>query len=126
MCVRLLIASLFLVGAVARADGWTTEDKISEGLYQAALAADWYQTDMIARSHGVYGEGGAAARWIGHHPSRGAVALYMLGSAGAHWVITDRMVDAGAPQWLRRAWQASSFAYEAHTVRINWSIGLKP
>ena len=132
-CARVISGGVFLAMLLAATlfygcAGWSTEDKVRQGVYTALHLADWAQTREIAEKPDEYHETNCA---LGDHPSKGEVDVYMGGTLIAHWVISDLLptkwrvplIDAQINP--RAWWQSVTIGVEAACVVNNYSIGLR-
>lgn len=117
--------AIFTFGAMrCHAGDWTTEDKISESIYQTANLVDTFQTVYIAQHPANFYEA-RARNIIGEHPSTGRVYAYMASVAVTHAIITDLLIRSEAPIWVRRTWQVVTIGEKLDNVGNNINIGVR-
>jgi hypothetical protein len=110
-----VILILFPLNAMAF-DSWSRGDIAREVAWQAIHLIDWGQTLSIADNPGYHEHN----FWMGEHPSRGRVNLYMGLETVLHPLVTHVF-----PASCRPYWQYVTIGISATNVINNYRIGLK-
>ncbi|MBI3936757.1 MAG: hypothetical protein HY323_07250 [Betaproteobacteria bacterium] len=114
------LALLALLLALARPaaawspDPWTAEQVALQGAFLGLLAIDAAQT-MDFRGARV----GELNPLLGSHPTDTGIARYFIATALLHGA-----VSAVLPSSLRTRWQYVTAGVQAHSVWVNWQLGL--
>jgi hypothetical protein len=98
---------------------WSTQDKLMEMGFTAAIVMDWGQTRDIKRwsaGNHLHEENPI----LGMHPSHDAINNYFISSLLIHAVIADQL----SGKW-RTAWQATWIGLEVGTVQRNYALGIR-
>jgi hypothetical protein len=111
----LIIALLFATSA--KADEWSTTDKVLETAYMATILVDWRQTQDIRNHAGYYEKMNGI---LGSHPSNTKINVYFVVATAAQYMIADAL-----PEGYRTAWIGSGVLFELNVTSKNKSIGLK-
>ena len=98
-------------------DPWSRGDIAREVAWQGIHLIDWGQTLDIADNLDKYHEHNF---WMGDHPSRGKVNLYMGLETILHPLVTHVL-----PKSCRPYWQWVTIGISGGLVINNYSIGLK-
>ena len=120
--------ALILLAGIAKAD-WTGVEIGKEIAWEAIHLLDWGTTLDIADRPDEYREVGLARVFIGEHPSRGKVNIYMGIAAILHPIATHllprRAVTFGC-EWNPRAWfQNLTIIGSGACVANNFGVGLR-
>jgi hypothetical protein len=125
--IHTLFALLLLAG-IARAD-WTSAEIGKEVSWELIHMLDWGTTLDIADRPDEYREVGLARAFIGDHPSRGEVNIYMGISAVLHPVATHLLPNKAhifGVEWNPRAWwQNITIIGSGACVVNNFGVGLR-
>ena len=119
---------LLLLAGVAKAD-WTKAEIAKEAAWLTIHILDWGTTLDIADNGNDYCECGLARLFIGSHPSRGDVNIYMgitaiLHPVAAH-LLPNKATIFGA-EWNPRAWfQNITIVGSGACVANNFGVGLR-
>jgi hypothetical protein len=113
--MRILLA-LLLATTCCASQPWTTQDKVLEGAFDAALLMDYRQTSNM------HEQDWRAERnpTMGWRPAQSTINTYFLSAAVLHVVIADQLHGG----W-RTAWQAVWIAAEVGTVQRNYRLGIR-
>ena len=126
--IHTLFFALLLLAGIARAD-WTGAETGKEIAWEALHLLDWGTTLDIADNPDMYYEGGPAALFIGRHPSRTAVNLYMGIGAVVHPIITHllpRKFNLFGWETKPKTWfQNISLIGSGACVANNFGVGLR-
>lgn len=106
----------------AQAGDWTTEQKVTEGIYQAMHFADTLQTIDIAKNPQRFQE---TNLMIGAHPTTRVVDEYMTAEAIAHFAVSEALIKLDAPNWVVRTWETVTIGREVSNLRGNYKIGVR-
>lgn len=121
LALVILVAIFALSGCVQFDRQWSTENRRLETAYQVIHAVDGIQTLQIANQPDRYSE----SSWmLPSHPTTGQVAVWYMGTAYGHTLVTDAL-DEHAPRWVCRTWQVLTIIDAANAVRGNYQLGLR-
>ena len=111
------VIAFFLPGIV-KADDWSTEDTIRQGVMLGLIAIDWQQTQEIAKHPELYSEVNPI---IGKNPTVHGVDNFFLASA---IIKTGISYALPAGKW-REAWQYINIGASATLVSHNYNVGIR-
>ena len=125
--IHTLFAILLLAG-IAKAD-WTGAEIGKEIAWELIHILDWGTTLDIADNSDEYREVGLARVFIGEHPSRSDVNIYMGIGAVLHPVVTHLLPQKAhlfGAEWDPRAWwQNVAIIGSGACVVNNFGVGLR-
>lgn len=110
------IIIFLLLSTPVYAQDWTKQDTITEGVYLALHAIDYFQTKEIARNP-AFKEYNPI---LGEHPSSGRINTYFALTAIGHAAISYVL----KPKY-RRYWQFVTIGIQSYTVCHNYHVGVR-
>jgi len=115
----LTVPLIFTLFGHARADDWSTTDKVLGGISAAALLSDWRQTQKIAISCNSGGGYWEMNPILGHCPSVAKVNMYFATVGVTGYFISDALPS----KWRKRVLIGVGVV-ETAWVHHNNSLGL--
>jgi hypothetical protein len=109
--------AFFLPGLV-KADDWSKDDTLRQGVVLVLMAVDWQQTQEIAKHPELYSETNPV---IGNNPTVHGVDNYFLASA---IIKTGISYALPAGKW-REAWQYVNIGFGIKSVANNYNLGIR-
>jgi hypothetical protein len=127
--VLCLAAGLACASETKQEIKWSTLMKGEEATWQVLNVVDMLQTLDIKNHKNLqectFSECMGSANVIGRHPNDAKVVGWMLVNAGAHFAVSNYLVNADAPKWLQQTWQVMTITGKASVVDSNFHLGMR-